>query len=70
MSKELEELFEKKIRSSATAYKWNPMRSERKCSFGRKLADIDLPELFLCANALLLLMNNIFSGLVAYPAVI
>jgi adenylosuccinate lyase len=30
---------------------------------------IDLPELFLCADALLLLMNNVF-GLVVYPAVI
>jgi adenylosuccinate lyase len=71
------------------------MRSERICSLGRKVADlnktasgtyaaqwfertlddsairrIDIPELFLCADALLLLMNNVFSGLVVYPAVI
>lgn len=31
---------------------------------------IDLPELFLCADALLILMDNICSGLVVYPAVI
>jgi len=71
------------------------MRSERMCSLGRKLADlnkscsdtyagqwfertlddsairrIDLPELFLCADALLILLDNISSGLVVYPAVI
>jgi adenylosuccinate lyase len=28
---------------------------------------IDIPEMFLCADALLILMNNIFSGLVVYP---
>lgn len=28
---------------------------------------IDLPEMYLCADALLILMNNIFSGLVVYP---
>ncbi|TKX19447.1 adenylosuccinate lyase [Elsinoe australis] len=28
---------------------------------------IDIPEMFLCADALLILMNNIFGGLVVYP---
>lgn len=28
---------------------------------------IDIPEMYLCADALLILMNNIFSGLVVYP---
>ncbi len=31
---------------------------------------IDLPEMYLCADACLLLLNNVFSGLVVYPAVI
>lgn len=28
---------------------------------------MDIPEMFLCADALLILMNNIFGGLVVYP---
>lgn len=96
MFKELEEPFEKdQIGSSAMAYKRNPMRSERICSLGRKLASlnrgatdtyaaqwfertlddsairrIDIPEMFLCADALLILLENVVDGLVVYPAVI
>lgn len=31
---------------------------------------IDLPEMFLCADALMILLDNVSSGLVVYPAVI
>ena len=31
---------------------------------------IDLPEIFLCADALMILLDNVSSGLVVYPAVI
>ncbi|KAL9113517.1 MAG: hypothetical protein Q9227_002254 [Pyrenula ochraceoflavens] len=94
--KEVEEPFESdQIGSSAMAYKRNPMRSERICSLGRKLASLshafsetyaaqwfertlddsairrmDIPEAFLLCDALLILLQNVSSGLVVYPAVI
>jgi adenylosuccinate lyase len=91
--KEIEEPFEKtQIGSSAMAYKRNPMRSERICSLGRKLARMpadflatfetqwfertlddsairrmDIPEMFLLADAILIAMDNVTDGLVVYP---
>jgi adenylosuccinate lyase len=78
--------------ASAMAYKRNPMRSERICALGRKLARmpgdflatfetqwfertlddsairrIDIPELFLLADAILIAMDNVTDGLVVYP---
>ena len=71
------------------------MRSERICSLGRHLANLNkdaadtyaaqwfertlddsairrlyLPDLYLTADSLLILLNNVSSGLVVYPAVI
>lgn len=31
---------------------------------------INLPEIYLCADSLLILLNNVFSGLVVYPGII
>ncbi|KAI4868031.1 adenylosuccinate lyase [Hypoxylon rubiginosum] len=78
--KELEEPFEKdQIGSSAMAYKRNPMRSERLCSLGRKLASLPVNfsntyssqwlerSLDDSADALLLGLENVANGLVVYP---
>jgi adenylosuccinate lyase len=61
-------------------YKRNPMRSERICSLARHaivlaLDDsagrrIYIPEAFLAADAILILWENVASGLVVYPRVI
>ncbi|KAK5452281.1 adenylosuccinase ade13 [Exophiala xenobiotica] len=67
MLKELEEPFEKdQIGSSAMAYKRNPMRCEHDSAIRR----IDIPEMFLIADSLCILLDNVSSGLVVYPAVI